>query len=139
MTQPICSRQPASLTTLQELDNKGYICPRCTKQYTALEVDRVYDFVRNGLFCDICDTELVDNENSEKVKGSKDRMQRFNAQMKYIRDGLRNIEGVVMPAYVISASQNRVGAHGYTDLMWHVMFAKRWRLNVLWASWTKMV
>jgi len=101
MTQPVSPVSAAGLTAPQELDNKGYICPRCTKQYTALEVDRVYDFVRNGLFCDICDTELVDNENSEKVKGSKDRMQRFNAQMKYIRDGLRNIEGVVMPAYVV--------------------------------------
>jgi transcription initiation factor TFIIE subunit alpha len=61
-------------------------------------VDQVFDFERNILACDICNTELVDNENSEKVKGSKDRMQRFNAQMKWIRDGLRNIEGVVMPA-----------------------------------------
>ena len=85
----------------QELDNKGYICPLCTKSYTALEVDQVFDFVRNILACDVCGTELVDNENSEKVKGSKDRMQRFNAQMKYIRDGLRNIEGVVMPAYAL--------------------------------------
>lgn len=62
-------------------------------------MDQVFDFVRNLLACDVCSTELVDNENSEKVKGSKDRMQRFNAQMKWIRDGLRNIEGVVMPAY----------------------------------------
>ncbi|KAG8757437.1 hypothetical protein FRC14_002080 [Serendipita sp. 396] len=82
-----------------ELDNKGYICPRCTKSFTALEVDQVFDPMRNVLACDVCNTELEDNEHSEKVQGSKDRMQRFNAQMKYIRDALRDIEGVVVPAF----------------------------------------
>ncbi|KAG8821601.1 hypothetical protein FRC17_009782, partial [Serendipita sp. 399] len=82
-----------------ELDNKGYICPRCTKSFTALEVDQVFDPMRNVLACDVCNTELEDNEHSEKVQGSKDRMQRFNAQMKYIRDALKDIEGVVVPAF----------------------------------------
>ncbi|KAH9996536.1 hypothetical protein BJV77DRAFT_987552 [Russula vinacea] len=55
-----------------QLDNKGYI------------------YYERGVFiCEDCGTELVDNENAENVRGSQDRMQRFNYQMRFIREGLR--------------------------------------------------
>lgn len=54
--------------------------------------------------CDICHAELVDNENAESVRGSQDRMQRFNRQMRFIREGLRKSEDMVLPAYVASSS-----------------------------------
>ena len=47
--------------------------------------------------CEDCKTELVDNENAENVRGSQDRMQRFNYQMRFIREGLRKSEEMVMP------------------------------------------
>jgi len=49
--------------------------------------------------CEDCKTELVDNENAENVRGSQDRMQRFNYQMGFIREGLRKSEEMVMPQY----------------------------------------
>ena len=83
---------------LQELDNKGYICPQCKQSYTPLDVDRLMDPMRGAFYCEICHAEVVDNENAESVQGSKDRMQRFNHQMRFIREGLQKSEAMVLPA-----------------------------------------
>lgn len=84
----------------QQLDNKGYICPQCHKSFSPLEADKLIDFAAGTFNCDVCHAELVDNENAEDVKGSQDRMQRFNRQMRFIREGLRRTEDMVLPAYV---------------------------------------
>ncbi|KIL00310.1 hypothetical protein PAXRUDRAFT_821772 [Paxillus rubicundulus Ve08.2h10] len=81
-----------------ELDNKGYICPQCGKSYTPLEVDKIMDFDKGILVCEICHGEVIDNENAESVKGSQDRMQRFNRAMRFVIEGLRKTESMVLPA-----------------------------------------
>jgi len=58
------------------------------------------DPMRGAFYCEICHAEVVDNENAESVQGSKDRMQRFNHQMRFIREGLQKSESMVLPAYV---------------------------------------
>ncbi|KAF7797340.1 hypothetical protein EIP86_008535 [Pleurotus ostreatoroseus] len=85
-----------------ELDNKGYICPQCHKSFSPLEADKLIDFLAGTFNCDICRAELVDNENAESVRGSQDRMQRFNRQMRLIREGLRRTEEMVLPAFDVS-------------------------------------
>lgn len=60
------------------------------------------DFAMGTLICEICHAEVVDNENAESVLGSKDRMQRFNHQMRFIREGLQKSEAMVLPASVPS-------------------------------------
>ena len=60
------------------------------------------DFAAGGFYCDVCHAELVDNEDAESVRGSQDRMQRFIRQMKFIREGLRKTEDMVLPACVSS-------------------------------------
>ncbi|EIM89126.1 uncharacterized protein STEHIDRAFT_154810 [Stereum hirsutum FP-91666 SS1] len=82
-----------------ELDNKGYVCPQCGKSYSTLEVDKLMDFALGAFVCEICSGELIDNENAESVRGSQDRMQRFNWQMRYIVEGLRKTEPMVLPAF----------------------------------------
>jgi len=59
------------------------------------------DFAKGAMFCEICHAEVVDNEDAESVQGSKDRMQRFNSQMRFIREGLQKSESMVLPQYVI--------------------------------------
>ena len=44
-----------------------------------------------------CGTELIDNENAEEVKGSKDRMSRLIDQTRVIRDLLKKLDDVVLP------------------------------------------
>ncbi|KAF6764118.1 transcription initiation factor TFIIE alpha subunit [Ephemerocybe angulata] len=80
-----------------EIDNKGYICPQCKQKYTPLEVDKVMDFARGAFICEICQAELVENEDAESVQGSKDRMMRFNHQMRFIREGLQRSESMKLP------------------------------------------
>lgn len=58
------------------------------------------DMTLNALICEICHAEVVDNEDAECVLGSKDRMQRFNHQMRFIRAGLQKSEDMMLPAYV---------------------------------------
>lgn len=65
-----------------------------------MEVDRVMDYTRGMFICEDCRAELVDNEDAESVRGNQDRMQRFNRQMAFIREGLRKSEAMVLPAYV---------------------------------------
>ncbi|KAN0121598.1 TFIIE alpha subunit domain containing protein [Russula decolorans] len=85
-----------------QLDNKGYICPLCSRSYTPLDADRIVDPERGIFICEDCGSELVDNENAENVRGSQDRMQRFNYQMRFIREGLRKSEEMSMPHFEIS-------------------------------------
>ncbi|KAI0628573.1 TFIIE alpha subunit-domain-containing protein [Trametes polyzona] len=85
-----------------ELDSKGYICPQCHKSFQPLEVDRLIDFAKGTFNCDICGAELIDNENAENVVGSQDRMQRFNRQMRFILEGLRKTEDMVLPAFDVA-------------------------------------
>ncbi|KAI9567010.1 TFIIE alpha subunit-domain-containing protein [Boletus coccyginus] len=93
-----------------ELDNKGYICPQCGKSYTPLEVDKLMDRSQGIFVCEICHGEVIDNENAESVKGSQDRMQRFNRAMRFIIEGLRKTESMVLPALdVPSWIKNNVG------------------------------
>ncbi|KAF8527611.1 TFIIE alpha subunit-domain-containing protein [Hysterangium stoloniferum] len=82
-----------------ELDNKGYICPQCRRSYTPLDSDRLMDFSRGAFICEDCKAEVIENENAESVKGSQDRMQRFNHQMRFVREGLRKTEEMVLPAF----------------------------------------
>lgn len=73
----------------------------CKQSYTPLDVDKLMDVMNGMLVCEICHAEVVDNENAESVQGSKDRMQRFNHQMRFIREGLQKSEAMVLPACVI--------------------------------------
>ncbi|KAJ3568703.1 hypothetical protein NP233_g5539 [Leucocoprinus birnbaumii] len=86
-----------------ELDNKGYVCTLCKQSYSPLDVDKLMDFMRGMMVCEICHAEVVDNENAESVQGSKDRMQRFNHQMRFIREGLQKSEAMVLPAFDVAA------------------------------------
>ncbi|KAH6917789.1 transcription initiation factor TFIIE alpha subunit [Coprinopsis sp. MPI-PUGE-AT-0042] len=85
-----------------EIDNKGYICPQCKQAYTPLEADKLMDFSRGVFACEICQAELIDNENAASVQGSKDRMMRFNHQIRFIREGLQKSETMKLPKFDVA-------------------------------------
>jgi transcription initiation factor TFIIE subunit alpha len=89
-----------SSCVIQELDNQGYICGQCKKQFSPLDVDKLIDMMLGVFVCDVCHGVVDSNHDDENVRGSKDRMQRFNDQMLKIRDGLRRSEEMTMPKYV---------------------------------------
>lgn len=81
------------------LDNKGYVCPRCSKSYSTLEVAHLLNLSCNMFVCDVpgCGTELVDNEDAEDVRSSKDTLTRFNEQLSVVQQMLRSVDGVALP------------------------------------------
>lgn len=61
------------------------------------------DFSRGVFACEICQAELVDNENAASVQGSKDRMMRFNHQIRFIREGLQKSESMKLPKFDVAS------------------------------------
>lgn len=61
------------------------------------------DFSKRVMYC-----EVVDNEDTESAHSSKDRMQRFNNQMLFIREGLQKSEAPVLPQYFVHQSFSHV-------------------------------
>lgn len=94
------------------LDNKGYVCPRCKHSYSTLEVAHLLDLSRNMFVCEVpgCGTELVDNEDAEDVRKSKDTLTRFNEQLSVVQQALRSVEGVALPPMDIHAWLAKHGA-----------------------------
>ena len=81
------------------VEQKGYVCPRCSKAYLPLDVGTLMDMSVNLLICETpgCGTELINNEDAEEVRKGKDRVRRFNTQCEKIRNGLREVEGIRLP------------------------------------------
>lgn len=98
-------RKQIDMRLRNELDNKGYVCPRCKKSFSTLEVAHLLDMFRNIFVCDTpgCNTELVDNEEADDVKRSKDSLMRFNEQLSNILNGLRASEGIALPPLDIAS------------------------------------
>lgn len=60
------------------------------------------NFSPEGHFlCDVCNFELIDNDDAETVKGQEDAMARFNSQTAYIQEGLRKTAEMVFPLLVL--------------------------------------
>lgn len=98
------TRYDSVLRLNQEQENKGYICPNCKKTYLPLDIPT--QLSESGDFlCDVCTTELVDNEESMGVQGEKDKMASFNGQTKWIQEGLRKTGEIVFPRCVTRFSR----------------------------------
>lgn len=86
---------------LQGMGEMGYICLQCGKTFTSLDV---LNLIRPGgltFYCDQCDSELQHNQDEDEIEKRKDRVQRFNAQVERIREGLKQTEGMIMRKWVI--------------------------------------
>ncbi|GAA5978169.1 hypothetical protein JCM11641_001123 [Rhodosporidiobolus odoratus] len=92
-------QQTIDVKLRNELDAQGYVCPLCKASYTPLDASSLFDPSRNLLACSICQTEVINNENEEDIKGNKDRMQRLNRQTKGIVDLLKGLEGGDVPRF----------------------------------------
>lgn len=92
-------QQTIDVKLRNELDAQGYTCPLCKASYTPLDASTLFDPMRNLLACSICQTEVVNKENEEDIRGNKDRMQRLNRQTKGIVDLLKKMERVELPKF----------------------------------------
>lgn len=90
-----------------EVGKRGYLCPNCLRTYETLEVSRLFDPAMGGFACEVCGTELVEDDPALHDDGGQnvgqDRMQRFNVATAPIRDALKGIEGANLPTININA------------------------------------
>lgn len=80
----------------QDADAKGYVCPRCNKQFSPLDIVTLIPSPQ-GFECDRCNTLLVDDDDSAEVKSSQERLGRLMDQLKPVIDLLKKIDEVVVP------------------------------------------
>ncbi|ORY92804.1 TFIIE alpha subunit-domain-containing protein [Leucosporidium creatinivorum] len=109
-------KQTVDVRLRNELDSQGFVCPRCKKSFTHLDAGMLMDPFLNVLACDVCGTEVINNENEEEVKGSRDRMQRLVEQTRIIVDLLKKMEEVVLPKFDIVKWLELNGPQGTTTI-----------------------
>ncbi|OZJ03167.1 hypothetical protein BZG36_04068 [Bifiguratus adelaidae] len=80
-----------------ESDNKGYVCPTCGKTYTTLDAVGVLDPMTQTFICDVCSSELVENESNASVVDSQDQLARLRAQTNPIIELLKRTDGKSIP------------------------------------------
>ncbi|CAD6884259.1 unnamed protein product [Tilletia controversa] len=85
----------------RNLENKGFICPRCGKTYDSLDVANLYDPFSNELCCDVpgCGTALKHDENREEARKGQEKGRKFNEQCSSILRLLASLEGVLLPHF----------------------------------------
>lgn len=83
------------------IDGQGYVCPRCKKTYSTLDISGL-SMTTTSFLCEICGTPLNDNENDIEVQKNKDRMQRLNSQTLVIKKNLQKAEQIVVPPFDIA-------------------------------------
>lgn len=85
----------------QDVGHKGYICPLCSRAYSALQIPTLFSPAHNAFLCEDDKTELIEHVPDET--DSSDKMQRFNRATQPIRDALRAVEGLTLPTVNILA------------------------------------
>ncbi|KAI7964514.1 hypothetical protein MJO29_002612 [Puccinia striiformis f. sp. tritici] len=83
------------------IDGQGYVCPRCKKTYSTLDISGL-SMTATSFLCEICGTPLNDNENDIEVQKNKDRMQRLNSQTMTIKKNLQKADQIVIPTFDIA-------------------------------------
>jgi transcription initiation factor TFIIE subunit alpha len=88
-----------------EVGQRGYLCQRCGRTYSPLEISNTFDPSSNAFLCELCGTELIEDDPSlhGDETGGQDRMQRFNQATAAVRDALKSIEGARLPVLNIRA------------------------------------
>lgn len=83
------------------IDGQGYVCPRCKKTYSTLDISGL-SMTTTSFLCEICGTPLDDNENDIEVQKNKDMMQRLNSQTMIIKKNLQKADQIVIPPFDIA-------------------------------------
>ncbi|KAE8226852.1 hypothetical protein CF319_g622 [Tilletia indica] len=85
----------------RNLENKGFICPRCGKTYDSLDVANLYDPFTNELCCDVpgCGTALKHDETREEARKGQEKGRKFNEQCSSILRLLASLEGALLPHF----------------------------------------
>ena len=72
----------------------SFKCPHCTKTFTDLEADQLFDPMSGEFRCYLCHSVVVEDQAAMPKKDSRLLMARFNEQMEPLYSLLRDVEDV---------------------------------------------
>jgi len=81
-----------------EIEQQGYICRKCGKTYSPLDISHLVDPTTLAFNCEVCNTELVENDNADNVKGSQESHGRLMEQSQPVISLLKLTDGMKIPA-----------------------------------------
>lgn len=77
---------------LSKINEKGFICPRCKKRFTELDVQSLFNDDFTEVYCNICNTPLVEDDFSEQFKSKHEKSIHLKSQLDPILQYLKKID-----------------------------------------------
>lgn len=79
----------------------SFKCTNCSKAFTDLEVDQLFDFNSGEFSCLFCGSAVVEDLSAMPKKDSRLMLARFNEQLQPLYDLLREVEGIKLAPEVL--------------------------------------
>lgn len=82
---------------MEERDNTSrasFICPSCSKSYTDLEADQLFDFMSQTFRCTFCESEVEEDESAMPKKDARTLLAKFNEQIQSVFDLLKECDDI---------------------------------------------
>jgi len=79
----------------------SFRCTNCTKQFTDLEADMLFDFVTQEFKCTYCSSTVEEDESAMPKKDSRLLLAKFNEQMEKLYELLRIVEDIRLAPEVL--------------------------------------
>ncbi|KAK9241294.1 TFIIE alpha subunit-domain-containing protein [Lipomyces kononenkoae] len=80
-----------------DVDRQGYVCPLCKRRYTAIDVLPLQAPDLSGFICEDCGSILQDDDDSDELRISQERLARLMSQIRRIIDNLKKIDDTFIP------------------------------------------
>ncbi|KAK9368712.1 TFIIE alpha subunit-domain-containing protein [Lipomyces kononenkoae] len=75
-----------------DVDRQGYVCPLCKRRYSAIDVLPLQAPDLSGFVCEDCGSILQDDDDSDELRISQERLARLMSQIRRIIDTLKKID-----------------------------------------------
>ncbi|KAJ8100526.1 TFIIE alpha subunit-domain-containing protein [Lipomyces tetrasporus] len=80
-----------------DVDRQGYACPLCKRRYSAIDVLPLQAPDLSGFVCEDCGSILQDDDDSDELRISQERLARLMSQIRRIIDTLKKIDDTFIP------------------------------------------
>ncbi|BES94043.1 transcription initiation factor [Nesidiocoris tenuis] len=79
----------------------SFKCPRCSKTFTDLEADQLFDFITGEFRCTYCREIVEEDLSALPKKDSRMQLARFNSQIEPLYELLRQVEGILLAPEIL--------------------------------------
>lgn len=79
---------------LNKTNEKGFICPRCKKKYSELDIQSLFNDDFTAANCNICNTVLIEDDFSEQAKVKHAKSIKLKSQLDPVLQWLKKIDDV---------------------------------------------